>query len=47
MGKMKVDRAHEATRQLIAMFESGDMPEAIAETLIRRDQSGAPPCKMH
>jgi len=45
MGKVKADRAAEATQNLIAMFESGDLPEAIAETLIARDQSEAPSAK--
>lgn len=45
MGKTKQqhkDHAGEATRALVEMFETGNMPAAIAETLIRRDQSDAP-----
>lgn len=40
--KPKIDRADQAIRSLLEMFETGAMPEAIAETVIRREQSDAP-----
>lgn len=43
MGKTAtMDRAEQAISKLTRMFESGDLPEAIAETVIRRKQSDAP-----
>lgn len=44
MGKtaVKIDRSEEATSKLIEIFETGELPSAIAQTVIHRAQSEAP-----
>jgi len=41
---MNAERAREALHRLLGMFESGDLPEAIARTLIRPKDGAARPC---